>query len=83
MYSLWIHHPAALQFHHTNASMKRFEIGSAAALDKTIKDVKEEILKCELICANCHLIHHYDERQELEAARQDEEIAYQDLLEEL
>jgi hypothetical protein len=75
-------HPAAIQFHHRDTGLKKFEIGSAAALEKSIPQVIAEIEKCEVLCANCHLIHHYDERQELEAARQDEEAYYQELLEE-
>ena len=72
-------HPAALQFHHTGVGIKKFEIGSAAALQKSLKQVQEEIAKCECICANCHLIHHYDERILLEADKMEEEIEYQEL----
>ncbi len=74
-------HPAALQFHHRDTGTKSFEIGSAAALDKSVAQVIEEMKKCEVICANCHLIHHYEERQQLEADRMDEEAEYQELLE--
>lgn len=73
-------HPAALQFHHTDSSKKKFEIGSAAALEKSVIQVQEEILKCELICANCHLIHHYEERMLLESDKLDEELLYNELL---
>lgn len=72
-------HPAALQFHHTDASKKKFEIGSAVSLLKSLKQVQEEILKCEVVCANCHLVHHYDERMLLEADRQAEEEWYNEL----
>jgi DNA-directed RNA polymerase subunit M/transcription elongation factor TFIIS len=75
-------HPAALQFHHTNSSTKKFEIGSAVGLLKSLKQVQEEILKCEVICANCHLVHHYEERILLEADRQHEESLYNELVEE-
>jgi transcription elongation factor Elf1 len=76
-------HPAALQFHHTGAGEKKFEIGSAVMLQKSLKQVKEEIAKCECVCANCHAIHHYEERMLLEADRQLEEQEYNELVEEL
>lgn len=54
-------HPAAIDFHHVNPSpnnRKIFEIlrrnNFSAAL--------EEIKKCVPLCANCHRVHHYDER---------------------
>jgi len=75
-------HPAALQFHHTGAGEKKFEIGSAVMLQKSLKQVKEEIAKCECVCANCHAVHHYDERMLLEADRQAEEMEYNELVEE-
>lgn len=75
-------HPAALQFHHTGVGPKLFEIGSANTLQKSVKQVQDEIAKCEVICANCHAIHHYDERILFEADRQDEESLYNELVEE-
>jgi transcription elongation factor Elf1 len=72
-------HPAALQFHHTGVLVKKFEIGSAATLQKSLKQVQEEIAKCECICANCHLIHHYEERMLLESDRQEENECYNEL----
>jgi DNA-directed RNA polymerase subunit M/transcription elongation factor TFIIS len=76
-------HPAALQFHHTDSSTKKFEIGSAVGLLKTVKQVQEEIQKCEVICANCHMVHHYEERTQLEADRQAEEAWYYELTEDI
>lgn len=72
-------HPAALQFHHTDVSTKKFEIGSAVMLQKSLKQVQEEIAKCECICANCHAVHHYEERILLEADRQDEDQWYNEI----
>ena len=48
-------------------------------LQKSLKQVQEEIAKCECICANCHSVHHYEERILLEADRQDEEQGYNEL----
>ena len=74
-------HPAALQFHHWD-SRKEFNVSSAVALGKSIKQIEKEILKCEVICANCHLIHHYDQHQEVRADRMDEDATYQEMKEE-
>lgn len=53
-------HPAALDFHHKDPSTKKFTIG--AELSSFSKEILlEEISKCEVICANCHRIHHYEE----------------------
>lgn len=43
---------AALHFHHRDPKIKDFEIGAAhcRAWDK----IKEELDKCDLLCANCH-----------------------------
>jgi hypothetical protein len=48
--------PWALQFHHKDPSEKDFQIAakSRQAWDK----VKAEVLKCELLCANCHAEEH-------------------------
>ena len=74
-------HPAAIQFHHWDAATKKFDISSAPTLEKSIPQVLEEMKKCEVICANCHLIHHYEERQQLAADQQYEEAEYQELIE--
>ena len=49
----WNKHPEILQFHHRNKKDKKFTIGQ---LNKyiTLKDVLEEIKKCDLLCPNCH-----------------------------
>ena len=46
----------ALEFHHKDASKKEFAIGAAA--NKSWNSIEEEILKCELLCSNCHRIEH-------------------------
>jgi len=53
-------HPAALDFHHTDSSKKDFTLGSKSTFSK--KRFLEEVKKCIVLCANCHRIHHYDER---------------------
>ncbi|MFH1459448.1 MAG: HNH endonuclease signature motif containing protein [Candidatus Omnitrophota bacterium] len=45
--------PEALEFHHINESDKDFGI-SQKGYTRSWKKVKDEIEKCELVCANCH-----------------------------
>jgi hypothetical protein len=48
--------PECLQFHHVDARLKRFEIGAA---------VHDGLSKQRIVlCANCHLIHHWNRRQQ-------------------
>jgi hypothetical protein len=56
-------HPAALDFHHRDPSTKVIEINDAIRSGWSIDRVNTEIEKCDLICANCHRILHYDERK--------------------
>jgi hypothetical protein len=51
-------HPAALQFHHTDPTTKEATIATVAR-SWSLKKLKEEIDKCEILCANCHAIEHY------------------------
>ena len=41
----------ALQFHHIDPSTKDFNIGGVTSMNE---DVKKELDKCILVCANCH-----------------------------
>lgn len=50
--------PPCLQFHHRNPEEKEHIVSEMVTGDYTLKKVKEEISKCELICANCHKIKH-------------------------
>lgn len=53
-------HPAALDFHHLDPALKRFRISDAVARAKKYpwEDVVEEVMKCILLCKNCHAIEH-------------------------
>ena len=51
-----------LDFHHKNRGTKTFEI-SGYVRDRSIKTIKIEILKCVILCANCHRMLHYSERE--------------------
>jgi hypothetical protein len=53
-------HIAALDFHHRVPSEKKFEL--ANIWGKTRKQILEELEKCDVLCANCHRILHYEEK---------------------
>lgn len=57
-------HPATLDFHHIDPTMKIDEVNVVARVTKSKVKVLEEIAKCIVLCANCHRIHHYDEKNE-------------------
>jgi hypothetical protein len=49
-------HYAAMQFHHIDPKEKSFMWNKLRL--KSEKKIKTELDKCELLCANCHAIHH-------------------------
>jgi uncharacterized protein YjhX (UPF0386 family) len=53
-------HPAALDFHHVDRTNYRSVNKLAQA--GNYKAAKDEIKKCVALCANCHRIHHHEER---------------------
>lgn len=54
-------HHAAMEFHHCDPTQKDFMISQSFRMKWA--DVKKELDKCSLLCANCHRIRHYDMRQ--------------------
>ena len=51
--------PLALEFHHRDPSQKTVEISKIYYLKGWgLERIKQEIEKCDLICANCHRIEH-------------------------
>lgn len=52
----WQGNQAALQFHHTDPKKKEFIIGNVA--NKSWDSIKNELKKCIILCANCHMIKH-------------------------
>lgn len=54
-------HPACLDFHHRDPSIKEGHIGEFRRFGK--QRLLTEIAKCDVLCANCHRKHHHDERQ--------------------
>ncbi len=48
---------AALSFHHKGG--KEYQLDSRSLSNRGISEVRKEIAKCELLCANCHMeLHH-------------------------
>ena len=54
-------HTAALDFHHENPEEKEYNIHKLLG-NKQFKKAYEEIKKCIVLCANCHRIHHHEEK---------------------
>jgi hypothetical protein len=48
-------HPAALQFHHLDPSIKEFHL-SQRGYTRSIRRMRAEASKCVLLCANCHAL---------------------------
>jgi hypothetical protein len=54
-------HPAALQFHHKDPKEKEMTIKNLCnRISK--ENILEEIKKCQVLCANCHQILHFEEK---------------------
>ena len=54
-------HPATLDFHHIDSSTKEASVNKLIKY-RAFKRAMEEVKKCVVLCANCHRIHHHDER---------------------
>lgn len=54
-------HPAALDFHHRDPSQKLARISDMLYRSRkhTEEEIVAEIMKCDLLCKNCHAIEHY------------------------
>ena len=48
----------ALNFHHRDPAQKSFALSGAHC--RKWSDIKAELDKCDLLCANCHQEHHHD-----------------------
>lgn len=54
--------PAALDFHHRDGATKEGNIGMEASR-WNMERLLAELKKCDVICANCHRVHHDEELQ--------------------
>lgn len=58
-------HPACLDFHHREG--KKDKLGNIGEIRNfAFPKLLAEIAKCDILCSNCHRIHHHDERQSKE-----------------
>jgi hypothetical protein len=55
-------HPACLDFHHIDPSRKKFSV-SAKRDRPSLKQLQEEIAKCQVLCTNCHRKEHYKAKE--------------------
>ena len=56
-------HPAVLQFHHRQGEKPHRDrsVRTMVRRCRTLPAIMDEIAKCDVLCANCHLIRHYNE----------------------
>ncbi len=50
---------AALQFHHRDPEIKEDVLDARSLSNRTIEWIKNELKKCDLLCANCHTEYHH------------------------
>jgi hypothetical protein len=55
-------HPATLDFHHTVRDKSNRKINELTKIG-SYHIARQEIEKCAVLCANCHRIHHYNEKK--------------------
>lgn len=49
-----------MEFHHRDPSQKSFSLSDPGASGKSLADKEREKAKCDRLCANCHLIRHWE-----------------------
>jgi hypothetical protein len=52
--------PRVLEFHHRNPSAKEATVGDLIRWCRR-EEIRAEIAKCDVLCANCHRIKHWEE----------------------
>lgn len=57
-------YPVALDFHHLNPKEKDTSVARMLANNYTLDKIMDEINKCICLCANCHRIFHFLEKEE-------------------
>jgi hypothetical protein len=51
-----------LDFHHRDPALKVDRLSVADSAHWSRKKIMEEIVKCDLLCANCHRLMHWEEQ---------------------
>jgi len=54
-------HPSALHFDHLDPKTKVASI--AKMMSGSVQNIKKEMRKCRILCANCHAVHTVKQRQ--------------------
>lgn len=52
-----------IDFHHRDRRTKEFEISKGLALIYNQEKIEKELIKCDPLCVNCHLVTHYEDRE--------------------
>lgn len=63
-------HPATLDFHHVTRSKGDVKLYLLVRNGHFWKRIMQEVDKCVVLCANCHRIHHHDEKEVKKVRRQ-------------
>jgi len=66
-------HPAALDFHHVILGPDNIKVHRLLA-NQAYERIMEEIKKCVVLCANCHRIHHHEERLAIRRKRKKKQL---------
>jgi hypothetical protein len=61
-------HPATFDFHHVDSASKEASVNKLVR-HRAFKQAMEEVKKCTVLCANCHRIHHHEERENKKAKK--------------
>lgn len=52
--------PRTVDFHHVDPETKTLSVNEMVTMGHSKQDIREEVEKCELLCANCHAKEHID-----------------------
>ncbi len=56
--------PECLHFHHRDRTQKEIDLGKVGSQGQwSKKRILAEVAKCDVLCANCHQKHHWQERR--------------------
>lgn len=50
-------HPVALHFNHIDVADKLTDVSTLVNTGRPLNEIKDEMRKCNILCANCHAIH--------------------------
>ena len=57
-------HPACIGFHHRNPLEKEGDVSAFVHAGYSKETILKEIAKCDVMCANCHMKKHWQERMD-------------------